>query len=226
MFILLLAEFVAWVQVLVYIGAVVVLLLFGVMLTRAPIGRESALDNDSKWVPALVAVFLLGALAAMLSDAYGSQEIAFGQIQRTADVSDSIFGVYVIPFEVASVLLLAALVGAVALARRDWTGGLSAPMMLNQFLMLAAVLFCIGVYGVLARKNAVLVLMSIELMLNAVNINLIAFGAFRDNVIGQVFSLFVIAIAAAEVGVGLAIVLLIFRNRANIDLDQSDLMKG
>ena len=99
-------------------------------------------------------------------------------------------------------------------------------MYLNEFLMLAAVIFCLGVYGVLARKNAVLVLMSIELMLNAVNINLIAFSAFRDNVIGQVFSLFVIAIAAAEVGVGLAIVLLIFRNRADIDLDNMDLMKG
>jgi NADH:ubiquinone oxidoreductase subunit K len=97
---------------------------------------------------------------------------------------------------------------------------------LNQFLLLAAVLFCMGVYGVLARKNAVLVLMSIELMLNAVNVNLIAFGAFRGDVIGQVFALFVITIAAAEVGVGLAIVLLIFRNRANIDLDQMDLMKG
>jgi NAD(P)H-quinone oxidoreductase subunit 4L len=97
---------------------------------------------------------------------------------------------------------------------------------LNQFLLLAAVLFCMGVYGALARKNAVLVLMSIELMLNAVNINLIAFGAFRGDVIGQVFALFVITIAAAEVGVGLAIVLLIFRNRANIDLDQMDLMKG
>jgi len=97
---------------------------------------------------------------------------------------------------------------------------------LNQFLLLAAVLFSLGVYGVLARKNAVLVLMSIELMLNAVNINLIAFGAFRDNVAGQVFALFVIAIAAAEVGVGLAIVLLIFRNRANIDLDEANLMKG
>ncbi len=99
-------------------------------------------------------------------------------------------------------------------------------MYLNQFLLLAAVLFSLGVYGVLARKNAVLVLMSIELMLNAVNINLIAFGAFRDSVTGQVFALFVIAIAAAEVGVGLAIVLLIFRNRANIDLDEADLMKG
>ena len=99
-------------------------------------------------------------------------------------------------------------------------------MYLNQFLLLAAVLFCLGVYGALARKNAVLVLMSIELMLNAVNINLIAFGAFHDNVVGQVFSLFVITIAAAEVGVGLAIVLLIFRNRADIDLDELDLMKG
>jgi NADH:ubiquinone oxidoreductase subunit K len=97
---------------------------------------------------------------------------------------------------------------------------------LSQFLLLAAVLFCIGVYGVLARRNAVLVLMSIELMLNAVNINLVAFGAFRGNVIGQVFALFVIAIAAAEVGVGLAIVLLIYRNRTSIDLDEVDLMKG
>jgi NAD(P)H-quinone oxidoreductase subunit 4L len=97
---------------------------------------------------------------------------------------------------------------------------------LSQFLLLAAVLFCIGIYGVLARRNAVLVLMSIELMLNAVNINLVAFGAFRGNVVGQVFALFVIAIAAAEVGVGLAIVLLIYRNRTSIGLDEVDLMKG
>jgi NADH:ubiquinone oxidoreductase subunit K len=97
---------------------------------------------------------------------------------------------------------------------------------LNQFLMLSAVLFCMGVYGVLARKNGVLVLMSIELMLNAVNINLVAFGAFRDTVAGQVFALFVIAIAAAEVGVGLAIILLIYRNRADVDIDHLDSMKG
>ncbi len=99
-------------------------------------------------------------------------------------------------------------------------------MYLNQFLMLAAVLFCLGVYGVLARKNGVLVLMSIELMLNAVNINLVAFGAYRDVVAGQVFALFVITIAAAEVGVGLAIILLIFRNRADVDIDHLDSMRG
>ena len=92
-------------------------------------------------------------------------------------------------------------------------------MLLNEFLFLGAFLFCTGVYGVLARKNGVLVLMSIELILNAVNINLIAVGAYHATVVGQVFALFVIAIAAAEVGVGLAIVLLLYRNRRNIDLD-------
>jgi NAD(P)H-quinone oxidoreductase subunit 4L len=99
-------------------------------------------------------------------------------------------------------------------------------MLLNQFLLLAAALFCIGVYGVLARRNGVLVLMSVELILNAVNINLVAFGAFRDNVAGEVFALFVIAVAAAEVGVGLAMVLLLYRNRKSIDLSEVDLMKG
>ena len=99
-------------------------------------------------------------------------------------------------------------------------------MLLNQFLLLSAVLFSIGVYGVLARRNGVLVLMSIELILLAVNINLVAFGAQHGVVSGQVFALFVIAIAAAEVGVGLAIVLLLYRNRQSIDLDEVASMKG
>jgi len=99
-------------------------------------------------------------------------------------------------------------------------------MLLNEFLFLGAFLFCTGVYGALARKNAVLVLMSIELILNAVNINLVAFGAFRNNIAGQVFALFVIAVAAAEVGVGLAIVLIIYRNRRSVDITGVDLMRG
>jgi len=96
----------------------------------------------------------------------------------------------------------------------------------NQFLLLGALLFCVGVYGVLARRNGVMVLMSIELILNAVNINLVAFGALHGSVVGQVFALFIITIAAAEVGVGLAIVLLLYRNRRSIDLTQVDAMKG
>jgi len=99
-------------------------------------------------------------------------------------------------------------------------------MLINQFLFLGAILFCVGVYGVLARRNGVLVLMSIELILNSVNINLIAFGQLHQNVAGQVFALFIIAIAAAEVGVGLAIVMMLYRNRRSIDIDDVDLMKG
>lgn len=99
-------------------------------------------------------------------------------------------------------------------------------MWLNQFLILAAFLFCIGAYGVLARRNGVLVLMSIELMINAVNMNLVAFSLHNDNLTGHVFALFAIAIAAAEVGVGLAIILMIYRNRSSVDLGKVSEMKG
>jgi NADH-quinone oxidoreductase subunit K len=90
--------------------------------------------------------------------------------------------------------------------------------------LLSSLLFCIGIYGVLARRNAILVLMAVELMLNAVNVNLVAFDVWlRDELLaGQVFTLFVITIAAAEVGLGLAIILLVFRNRETAQLDQLD----
>ncbi len=96
-------------------------------------------------------------------------------------------------------------------------------------LLLAALLFSIGVYGVIARRNAVLVLMSVELMLNAVNINLVAFQNLlfpaELAVSGQMFALFIIGVAAAEVGVGLAIVFNLFRNRATVNVDDVDLMR-
>jgi len=99
-------------------------------------------------------------------------------------------------------------------------------MLINEFLLLGAALFCIGVYGVIARRNGVLVLMSIELTLTAVNINLLAFALRNGNIDGQVFALYIIAVAAAEVGVGLAMVLLIYRNRRSIALDELSEMKG
>ncbi len=100
-------------------------------------------------------------------------------------------------------------------------------MSIQWVLLLSAFLFSVGIYGVLARRNAVLVLMSIELMLNAVNINLVAFSSFlRDAAFtGQIFALFVIAVAAAEVGIGLAIVILIYRNRETINVDEVNLLK-
>jgi NADH:ubiquinone oxidoreductase subunit K len=92
-------------------------------------------------------------------------------------------------------------------------------------LAFSALLFSAGVYGVLARRNAVMVLMAIELMLNAVNVNLVAFAAALQDVNGQVFALFVIAVAAAEVGIGLAIVILLFRNRETINVDEVSLLR-
>lgn len=88
--------------------------------------------------------------------------------------------------------------------------------------VLAALLFCTGLYGVLARRNAILVLMSVELMLNAVNLNLVAFDVWlRDTLhAGQALTLFVIAVAAAEIGIGLAIVLMVYRNRGTSDVDR------
>ena len=99
-------------------------------------------------------------------------------------------------------------------------------MLAVNFLLLAAVLFCIGVYGVIARRNAVLVLMSIELILNAVNINLVAFARFNGDVVGMVFTLFTISITVAEVALGLALVILIFRVRRTAMADHLDILRG
>lgn len=92
---------------------------------------------------------------------------------------------------------------------------------LFHYLALATVLFCIGLYGVLTRRNAVAVLMSLELMFNAVNINLVAFSHFRPEITGIAFSLFVIAVAACEATVGVALVLSVYRNQKDIDLDRA-----
>jgi NADH-quinone oxidoreductase subunit K len=97
---------------------------------------------------------------------------------------------------------------------------------LNAWLLLAAALFSVGVVTVLARRNAVAVLIGIELMLNAANINLVAFDRYGDGVRGQVFSLFVLAIAAAEAAVALAIILAVFDSRDRIDVDAIDSLKG
>ncbi len=101
-------------------------------------------------------------------------------------------------------------------------------MSLLHFQLLGAALFSIGVYGVLARRSAVLVLLALELMLNAVNVNLIAYAAYgaRAETTGQIIAIFVITVAAAEVGLAMAIILRLFRDRGSVDVDEVDLMKG
>jgi NADH-quinone oxidoreductase subunit J len=118
-FLLLGQEFVAWVQVLVYIGAVIVLFLFGIMLTRAPMHPEDSLDNDLRWPGAAAALFLAGILGTLLVHTFHADKIHLETPVRTSEVTNAIFRVYIIPFEVVGVLLLGALIGAVVLARRD-----------------------------------------------------------------------------------------------------------
>ncbi|MGD9796673.1 MAG: NADH-quinone oxidoreductase subunit J [Acidimicrobiia bacterium] len=127
-YILLAAEFVAAVQILVYVGAIVVLFLFGVMLTRARVGTDGALDGDQRGVALVTALFLAGILGYVLVEAFDDKELpdldgvssqAVTATRGTGAVGDAIFSTYLVPFEVVSVLLLAALVGAIVLARKD-----------------------------------------------------------------------------------------------------------
>jgi len=98
---------------------------------------------------------------------------------------------------------------------------------INHFLVLSAIIFSIGMYGVLARRNAVLILMSVELMLQAVSINFIAFAVYLhpENFTGMIFAVFVIVVAAAEVGLALAIILRLFRNKQTANVDEADMMR-
>jgi NADH-quinone oxidoreductase subunit J len=118
-YLLLAAEFIAWVQILIYVGAIVILFLFGLMLTKAPIGRE-VLDNQSRGVAVVVAVAILAGLVFLIQDAYSWDGAKIDPVPASAAaVGQSIFSTYGLPFEVVSFLLLAALIGAIVLSRKD-----------------------------------------------------------------------------------------------------------
>jgi NADH-quinone oxidoreductase subunit J len=118
-YILLQAEFLGIVQVLIYIGAVLVLFLFGIMLTRSPMRRTGEFDNNQRVAAGLVSLLIFGLLAYLVSDEFGDDKLHLGQPTQTSAIADSIFRTYVVAFEVVSMLLLAALIGAIVLARRD-----------------------------------------------------------------------------------------------------------
>ncbi|NNC92429.1 MAG: NADH-quinone oxidoreductase subunit J [Acidimicrobiia bacterium] len=119
LFILLGAEFVAGVVVLVYIGAIIVLFLFGVMITRVPIGQSHNLDHANRWPALVVAVGTFAVMAGSSVAFFGDEEIYNTAAVRTSDIGDSIFSRFVVPFEVVSFVLLAALIGGIVLARKD-----------------------------------------------------------------------------------------------------------
>jgi NADH-quinone oxidoreductase subunit J len=118
-FLLLGAEFAGWVQILIYVGAIVILFLFGLMLTKAPIGRDT-LDNTRRWLGVLVAAGVFAGLVFLIQDAFPLDADRFAAYQAsTGDVGESMFREFVLPFEAVSFLLLAALIGAIVLARKD-----------------------------------------------------------------------------------------------------------
>jgi NADH-quinone oxidoreductase subunit J len=118
-FLLLGAEFVGVTQILVYVGAIVVLFLFGTMLTRAPIGKDPTVNNRSWYLGLVVALPLLGLLTYVLIDGFEDTRLPEESVQTTGEVSDAIFGQYLVPFEAIGFLLTAALIGAIVLARKE-----------------------------------------------------------------------------------------------------------
>ena len=223
-FLLLGAEFVGWVQILIYVGAIVILFLFGLMLTKAPIGRDS-LDGKNRAIGAVVALVVFAGLVCLVQAAFPFSGGAGAAGPRPALGADRHRDVRRLRPAVRGGVLPAAR----RPDRRDRAGaqgrGGRPVIRLPLVLIFSALLFSAGVYGVLARRNAVMVLMAIELMLNAVNVNLVAFSAqpagrgrpdvrpVRDRG------------AAAEVGIGLALVILLFRNRGSINVDEVSLLK-
>ena len=118
-FILLGAEFVGVTQIMVYIGAIVVLFLFGIMLTKGSFGDDDGVSGERRLMAGLVGLLVFGVMAAALVESFADAEISRSAPSTTAEVADSIFGTYIIPFEAISVLLLAALIGAIVVARKD-----------------------------------------------------------------------------------------------------------
>ena len=219
------AELVALVQVLVYVGAVVVLVLFALMLTRAPIGRSAAHSTSvpQRVAGAVVAAGTAALLGGVLVPALGGQAVRVHEGRTEARRHGAVR------------LVGAAVRAAVAAAARrpgrrvrpvsdagPRRAGRARMIHLALPIALVALLAGTGVYGVLARRNAVLVLIGVELMLNAANLLFVTVGSISDDPLrtGQVLALFVITIAAAEIGVALAVVLALFRSRGSIDLTE------
>ena len=223
-FVMLHAPMVGVLQVLVYAGAIMVLFLFVIMfLNPTALERRRGL-----WwgFGSLAAVLLAGVLVPLILSNGDRPRIRWRRRNYSVvprRLAKSLFTDFVLPFEIASVLLL------VAISRRGGSGQARtlARMMvpLHYYLILSAVIFAIGVIGVLIRRNLIVILMSIELMLNAVNLTFIAFSRYLGSMQGQVIVFFVMAVAAAEAVIGLAIVISVFRHRRSLDPQEMQLLK-
>ena len=218
------APFVAVIQIIVYAGAIMVLFLFVVMLLNAP---QEDTEHDERRAPAAAArgrcgsarLLALGLAAelgwALTQTAADSGAFAGAPVASVAAIGRSLFTDYAFAFEVTSILILVAMVGAVVLARRARSRADGRRS--NHYLVLSAILFAIGTAGVFLRRNLITILLSIEIMLNAVNLTFVAFGRALGSADGQIIVFFVMTVAAAEAAVGLAIVIGLFRHRESLN---------
>ena len=237
LYVLLDAPFVAVIQIIVYAGAIMVLFLFVVMLLNAPredteedlarlrsVSEEAARRRTGpmRFGAALAVAFVIELLWALERNGGESGSFAGGAVSSVGALGRVLYTDYAFAFEVTSVLILVAMVGAVVLARREdracgrgeWRQVMPS---LEHYLVLSAVLFAIGTAGVFVRRNLITILLSIEIMLNAVNLTFVAFGRALGSADGQIIVFFVMTVAAAEAAVGLAIVIGLFRHRESLN---------
>jgi NADH-quinone oxidoreductase subunit J len=241
------AEFLAIVLVLVYVGAVMVLFLFVVMMLD--INIEQLREGFARNAPlgGLIALIMVVELAYVLwvrrlgIELPGPVAEAAQGASNTAEIGAVLYTEYVYPFQLAAAVLLIAIVAAITLTLRRRPGlkvqDVSAQVAVDaadrvrlvsmHYLLLAGILFAIAVAGIfINRKNVILLLMCIELMLLAVNFNFVAFSRFLGDLDGQVFVFFILTVAAAEAAIGLAILVVLFRQRRSINVEELDAMKG
>ena len=227
------AQFLAVIQVIVYAGGIVVLYLFVVMLVN--LKRPPEAHKDRRRRGRLGLIFSLVVLAELVAiSAYkfvsptaaaGARRSPLGPRQRRADRDAA---VHRLPRSLRARVDPAARGddrGDRAGAARTLGAERMTPITPVHYMVLSAALFMIGVIGVMVRRNIIVILMSIELMLNAVNINLVAFSSLWQNAVGQVFVIFVICVAAAEAAVGLGIILAFYRNKETVNIDEMSLMR-
>ena len=232
------AHFLAAVQVIVYAGAIVVLFLFVIML----LGVDTAQNLEigalpaQKWAALCFGVgslALTGYIILAVDNPVTGRPGMSGAIDETANVrllARSLFSNYVYAFELTSLLLVIAVIGAVVLARkpakRSTRGGGAMIVTTSWYLVLGALLFIIGGVGLLVRRNPLIMLMCVELMLNGVNLSFVAFSRALGDIGGQTVVFFVLVVAAAEVVVGLGLIVAILRRAPGSTADDLSVLKG
>jgi NADH-quinone oxidoreductase subunit K len=206
-------------------GAIMVLFLFVLMLMNLNKETEPVKSNLVKIIGVIAGGSLLVTLVATIHALQTSSvsKLPNSEIGLVENLGKVLFSEFLLPFELSSILLLSAMVGA-DLKMDNITSTIQL-VPLNHYILLSAIIFTIGVIGVLIRRNAIIIFMSVELMLNAVNLLLAAFSAYSGDASGQVFVFFIMALAAAEVAVGLAIIVMVYRNTSSIDINVLNRLK-